>query len=78
MRSLFQKIAKDYPILIKLTLPNGVDFSIFKTSRFFEFMQILMAESGLGKVKTIDLEFFVDESLFEMPEKTKKLEKYVF
>ena len=41
-------------------------------------MQILMAESGLGKVKTIDLEFFVDESLFEMPEKTKKLEKYVF
>ena len=38
------KIAKNRPILMKFTVPNRQEFAIFKTLRFFEFGQYLMAE----------------------------------
>ena len=40
------KIAKNLPILMKLTVPNRQDFVIFKTHRFFEFGQILTGEGS--------------------------------
>ena len=38
------KIAKNRPILMKLTVPNRQDFAIFKTPQFFKFGKILLGE----------------------------------
>ena len=40
------KIAKNRPISMKLMVPNRQGFAIFKTSRFFEFGQILICEGS--------------------------------
>ena len=46
------KIAKNRPISMKLTVPNRQDFVIFKTSRFFEFGQILIGDLQIfGRLK---------------------------
>ena len=50
------KIAKNFPISMKLTVPNRQDFVIFKTHRFFEFGQILIGEGSdlqiFGRLKS--------------------------
>ena len=50
------KIAKNSPILMKLTVPNRQDFAIFKKPRFFEFGWIYIGEGSdlqiFGRLKS--------------------------
>ena len=50
------KIAKNRPILMKLTVPNRQDFAIFKKLRFFKFGRIFIGEGSdlqiFGRLKS--------------------------